>query len=269
MLLTKYSALVARAALVGSLLAAANVRAIAQERESLRSDLSGRWRLNQELSENAQAKVNGRDVQTKWDKQRLVSEISVGDAKVTETYERSTNAPQLIVTTRMDMRGHDVSVRRVYDAEGAPDDPNKEVTVTGTVADVNTGGPGRLGWLMRVHTLGLGHKGAQETQLLVNTDKGAVQIHVGPTAFLKQKGVKIKEGDTVEVIGSRVARGEAELVLAREIRTGTGAWTLRDTTGQPLWSSAPTEARGFWTTKKVVLTVAVVKAALLFTVLRH
>jgi O-acetyl-ADP-ribose deacetylase (regulator of RNase III) len=61
-------------------------------------------------------KVNGRDVQTTWDKQRLMSETSVGDAKVTETYERSTTAPHLIVTTRMEMRDHDVSVRRVYDA---------------------------------------------------------------------------------------------------------------------------------------------------------
>jgi hypothetical protein len=170
MLITKYSAVVACGALVGSLVGAANVRVITQE---VRSDLSGRWRLNQELSENAQArvdrmqssqghgpgrhgfgglfgrlfgggdmeearglilngpasftltqdgdrivltgsdgrvrtlaangrkeKVNGRDVQTKWDKQRLVSEISVGDAKVTETYERSTNAPQLIFGAR-------------------------------------------------------------------------------------------------------------------------------------------------------------------------
>ena len=64
--------------------------------------------------------VNGRDVQTKWDKQRLVSEISVGDAKVTETYERSTSASQLILTRNMDMRGHEVSVRRVYDAESLP-----------------------------------------------------------------------------------------------------------------------------------------------------
>jgi hypothetical protein len=190
MRITKYPTLIACAALVGTMVGAAGVPVIAQEREPLRSDLSGRWRLNQELSENAQAKidrmqssqghgpgrhggilgrlfgggdmqamrdlilnapasftltqdgdrivltgsdgrvrtltangrkekVNGRDVQTKWDKQRLVSEISVGDAKVTETYERSTNAPQLIVTSKMDMRGHDVSVRRVYDAEGA------------------------------------------------------------------------------------------------------------------------------------------------------
>jgi hypothetical protein len=48
---------------------------------------------------------------------RLVSDISVGDAKVIDVYERSTTATQLIVTTRMEMQGHDVSVRRVYDAE--------------------------------------------------------------------------------------------------------------------------------------------------------
>lgn len=64
-------------------------------------------------------KVNGRDVLTKWDGQRLVSETTVGDAKVSDTYERSASAPQLIVTTRMDMRGHGVSVRRVYDAANA------------------------------------------------------------------------------------------------------------------------------------------------------
>ncbi len=173
-------------AVVGSLVGAGSVSAVAQERESLRPDLSGRWQLNRELSENAQAKlermqsaqgsghgpgrhgggrnaqmeeardlvlnapaslvltqdgdrivltgsegrlrtltandrtekVNGRDVRTKWDEHHLVSETSVGDVKVTETYERSTNAPQLIVTTKVVMRrGHEVSVRRVYDAE--------------------------------------------------------------------------------------------------------------------------------------------------------
>ena len=63
--------------------------------------------------------INGRDVLTKWDGQRLVSETTIGDAKVTDTYERSASSPQLIVATRMDMRGHGVSIRRVYDAASA------------------------------------------------------------------------------------------------------------------------------------------------------
>jgi hypothetical protein len=176
--------------LISSLVAVAGVRVNSQEREQSRADLSGRWLLNRELSDNAQQKidrmqssqghgpgrhglggifgrlfgggdmqdarrmvlnaptsftlaqdgnrivltgsegrvrtltangqkekVNGRDVVTKWDGHRLVSETTIGDAKVTETFERSITAPQLIVTTRMDIREHEVSVRRVYDTE--------------------------------------------------------------------------------------------------------------------------------------------------------
>jgi hypothetical protein len=134
---------------------------------------------------------------------------------------------------------------------------------------VNTGGPGRLGWLMRVHTFGLGHKGVRETQLLMKTDTDTVRIHLGPTAFLADQKVEISKGDTLEVTGSSVTLGDVRVVLAREIRKCGNVWTLRDATGQPLWSSAQTEARGFWTTKKVLLTVVAVKVALLFTVLRH
>ncbi len=188
----KPSSLAAYTVLVASLSAAGTVPVITQQRESPPPDLTGRWQLNRELSENAEAKlealhssqggghrpppgmhglgglfgggkdeteqardmflhrptsfvvkqdddrieltdsdgrvrvftangrkekVNGRDVRTKWDKGFLVSEISLANATVTETYERVTTAPQLIVTTKMGMGGQDVSVRRVYDAE--------------------------------------------------------------------------------------------------------------------------------------------------------
>src|SRR5262245_42612160 len=187
-----YCTVPALVALVG-VLATTTAIGIAQERESLRPDLSGRWRLNSELSEKAEAKlegmqsqaaggrgpgrhggpgglfggtqqaqmeeargfvldappsfaltqdgdrivltestgrvrtliasgrkekIDGHDVRTKWDNRRLVSETSLGTAKVTETYERLAKAPQLIVTTKMEMHGRELSVRRVYDAEG-------------------------------------------------------------------------------------------------------------------------------------------------------
>jgi hypothetical protein len=63
---------------------------------------------------NRNVKIDGRDVRTKWENNRLVSETTVGDAKLVETYERSPSAPQLIVTARLDMHGRQVSVRRVY-----------------------------------------------------------------------------------------------------------------------------------------------------------
>lgn len=65
---------------------------------------------------NRKVKIDGRDVRTKWNNNRLVSETTVGNAKVIETYERSPSAPQLIVTARIDMHGRQVSVRWVYDA---------------------------------------------------------------------------------------------------------------------------------------------------------
>lgn len=185
---TRPEAFIAFAAFAVSLLAALGASADAQS-ETRRPNLSGRWILNTELSENAQAKlermhgsqegghgparhggggsgggpaaqmneirsllldapmwftvsqdadrivltdsdgrtrpltangrkehVNGRDVRTEWDNDRLVLDASFGNVDVRETYERLTNAPQLVVTMTMNMGGQVVNVRRVYDA---------------------------------------------------------------------------------------------------------------------------------------------------------
>lgn len=57
MLTRKCSALLAYAATAGILVAAGITPVISQQRESLRPDLSGRWQLNRERSENAEAKL--------------------------------------------------------------------------------------------------------------------------------------------------------------------------------------------------------------------
>ena len=187
----KYSALLASALIASGLMTPPIARLSAQDIAVIRPDLSGRWQLNRDLSENAEeklksmgddgghaggwlgrifaggwekrhaqfeavivnapssfvlaqedqrvvltepdghvrtlptnnqaVKVDGRDVQTVWKNNRLVSEITVGDAKVTETYERLPGVPQLIVMARMEMRRRQVSVRRVYDAVTTPE----------------------------------------------------------------------------------------------------------------------------------------------------
>jgi hypothetical protein len=153
--------------------------------------------------------------------------------------------------------------------EGPAYDAKSEATFIGTVADVK-GGRSALYWFSRIHTLGMGHMRAPDKQLLLKTDTEIVEIYLGPAAFLSDQKVDIDKGDTVEVIGSRVTRGDSEeVVLAREVRKGNDAWTLRDAAGQPLWSSAQTDARGFWTTKKVLVAAVVAKVVLLATVLRH
>ena len=147
-------------------------------------------------------------------------------------------------------------------------DTTSEAAFKGNVADITTG-RSRLHWVSRIHTLGLGDSGVQETELLLKTETETVEVHLGPTAFLAERKVEIRKGDTLDVTGSRISIGESQVVLAREIRKGDNAWTLRDSTGQPLWSSSRSEARGFWTTNRVLVAIAVVKVVALATVLRH
>jgi hypothetical protein len=81
------------------------------------TDSNGRVRT---LTANGRKEsVGGRDVRTKWDENRLASEVSLGHLKVTESYERATNGAQLIVSAKLDMGGRNVTVRRVYDAAAA------------------------------------------------------------------------------------------------------------------------------------------------------
>lgn len=157
--------------------------------------------------------------------------------------------------------GHGSDSRPAYDTQS-------ETTVNGTVEDVNNG-RSAWRWLSRIHTLGLVRTAVPEKQLLLNTETGTIQIHLGPAAFLTEKHVEIRKGDTLKVTGSRVTIGDSQVVLAREMRKGDDMWMIRDAAGQPLWSSGSTEARGFWTTKKVLLVVVATKVVLLATVLRH
>lgn len=67
-------------------------------------------------TDNRKVNIDGHDVRTKWNNNRLVSQITVGDAKVIETYERTPEGRQLIVTVGTERHGQQVSIRWVYDA---------------------------------------------------------------------------------------------------------------------------------------------------------
>jgi hypothetical protein len=101
-----------------------------------------------------------------------------------------------------------------------------ETTIKGTVESVDTvagaGGRGR-------HALG-------GTHLTVKTEKEALAVHVGPTAYLTEKGITLAKGDTLEILGSRVMIDKEPVVIARQIKKGDNTWTLRDASGRPLWS---------------------------------
>ena len=153
--------------------------------------------------------------------------------------------------------------------EGAAYDSSREATFTGTVRAVDRGHEGGVGLLVRAHTFGLGHTGSSETLLRIETAGGNVEIHLGPPAFVHERGVSIREGDGVEVIGSPMMPEQGSIVLARQIRKGDQVWAVRDPAGQPLWTFGEAPSR-FWTRNKIiVVSIVAAKVIALATVLRH
>jgi len=60
-------------------------------------------------------------------------------------------------------------------------------------------------------------------------------IRLGPSGFLKQGGLLLREGDAVVVKGFPVSGMEGDLVVATEVRKGDVTLSLRDTQGRPAW----------------------------------
>lgn len=105
-------------------------------------------------------------------------------------------------------------------------DVKTETTITGTVESVEniTGAGGR------------GRRCMGGTHLVVKTGNDTVEVHVGPTAYLAEKGITLAKGDTLEILGSRVKVDNENVLIARQIKTGEDTWTLRDASGRPAWS---------------------------------
>jgi hypothetical protein len=98
-----------------------------------------------------------------------------------------------------------------------------ETTIKGTITEVKT------------VTGAMGGMSMEGTHIVVKSDSETIEVHLGPSAFLKEKKVELAVGDAVQIVGSRVKVGEADAVLAREIQKDGTSWTLRDASGRPLW----------------------------------
>jgi hypothetical protein len=105
-------------------------------------------------------------------------------------------------------------------------DVNSETTITGTVDSVEniTGSGGR------------GRRGLGGTHLVLKTEKEALNVHLGPTAYLAEQKIVIAKGDALEILGSRVTVDNETFLIAKRIKKGDNTWTLRDASGRPAWS---------------------------------
>jgi hypothetical protein len=108
---------------------------------------------------------------------------------------------------------------------GTPYDTKTEAAFKGTVDAVET-----------VTPPGPGRRSLGGTHLTLKTEKDMLEVHLGPTAFLRDQQVEIAKGDAVEILGSRVVIDAESVVLAKEIKKSGRTWTLRDASGRPLWA---------------------------------
>jgi hypothetical protein len=101
--------------------------------------------------------------------------------------------------------------------------PKTEVTVKGTAQEVkeypSQGGGSHTG-----------------LHVILKTEKGSLDVHLGPTDYWKKNGFELTQGDSIEVIGSKNKTDDAEFIIAREVKKGDKVVTLRNAQGVPAWS---------------------------------
>jgi DNA/RNA endonuclease YhcR with UshA esterase domain len=109
-------------------------------------------------------------------------------------------------------------------------DPKTEVTIKGTVGEVQNQTPAPRGRGAMAGMTG--------THIKLVTETRTMDVHLGPAAYLADKKFTVNKGDVVEIRGSLVKIGGTEAVIAREVTKGSEKLVLRDANGIPLWSRA-------------------------------
>ncbi len=102
-------------------------------------------------------------------------------------------------------------------------DSSTETNIKGTVEDVP-------------HPQYSSRRGTAGIHLMVKTETGTIEVHLGPSSYVTQQGFSFAKGDAVEVVGSKVTIDGAEAIIAREVVKDGKTLTLRDKTGRPKWA---------------------------------
>jgi hypothetical protein len=101
--------------------------------------------------------------------------------------------------------------------------PQAAVTLTGKVEAINRRAAKKAGKPERV-------------TLVLQTDQGAVKVHLGPADYFDQQALKLAPGDQVEVKAVKVDRAKTPTFTGGEVKKGDQVLKLRDdATGRPLW----------------------------------
>lgn len=112
-----------------------------------------------------------------------------------------------------------------------------ETTLSGTVEDVQQITPQqRAQGIAGTPMCGLCPRGWTGTHLSLKTGNGSIIVHVGPAPYLESKKFSVAKGDELAITGSKVQYQGNDFLIAKEIKKGDQALTLRDANGFPLWA---------------------------------
>ena len=72
--------------------------------------------------------------------------------------------------------------------------------------------------------------------LVLKTDSKTLSVHLGPAWFIDRQNIRIEEGDTIEVKGSKITYEGKPTIIAAEVKKANTVLKLRDKNGFPLWA---------------------------------
>ncbi len=92
------------------------------------------------------------------------------------------------------------------------------------------------GTITKVEKVDCRRAGMYSVRLTVQQAKESTPVYIGPAWYVEKQGVKLSEGDKIQVTGSRITVNSSQVLLAKEIKKGEQVLKLRDDRGFPLWA---------------------------------
>jgi hypothetical protein len=71
----------------------------------------------------------------------------------------------------------------------------------------------------------------------LKTEDSVVLVQIGPKDFVERSHFKINAGEVLTVTGMPIEINRRNVVLAREVRSVSGVFTVRDAVGLPRWDT--------------------------------
>jgi hypothetical protein len=74
------------------------------------------------------------------------------------------------------------------------------------------------------------------SHITIKTSSGStLEIHLAPTAFLKDDDMVLQMGDNVKIVGVKFVYEDRPAMLAKTLTVGQATFYFRDEKGRPLW----------------------------------